>query len=139
MGTQQKAMPLRHEQAPYRPFPAVADERGGRAEPSKGLIMADVTPINSARLTPGVPPVRPARVQTAAPDPEPADRVEISDLARLLSSLDPEEQTRSRAQRVADLREAIASGAYQTDDKIDYVVSRLMDVLRQTPREAVAN
>lgn len=101
--------------------------------------MADITSINAAGSTAGVPPVRPARVQAQASSPESTDRVEISDLARLLSGLDLENQAQARAQKVADIREAIAQGTYETDDKIDYVVSRLMEALQESPEQAVAS
>lgn len=98
--------------------------------------MADITSINPAGPAGGIPLTRPARVQSSAPAPESTDRVEISDVAQLLSGLETADRAQIRAQKVADLRAAIASGTYEVDDKIEYVVNRLMEVLRETPEEA---
>lgn len=95
--------------------------------------MADISSINAAAVTKGIPIPRAARTPSAPPAPERTDQVEISELAQLLSSLDPDEQSPIRAQKVADIREAIQNGTYETEDKIDYVVSRLMEVLGASP------
>jgi negative regulator of flagellin synthesis FlgM len=57
------------------------------------------------------------------------DQVEISDLAQRLSEIDS--GTRIRTDKVAQIREAIQNGTYETPEKIDATVSRLMDVLQQ--------
>lgn len=101
--------------------------------------MADITSIQPSGSTTNLPLDRPAPARTVVSASEGTDCVEISDLARLLSSLDPDRQAVLRAQKVADIRAAVADGTYETDDKIDYVVSRLMDVLRDTPREVYAD
>ena len=100
--------------------------------------MAEVTSIPATTSTTNLLFDRPAPARTAVSTPDGVDSVEISDLARLLSSLDPDRQAMVRAQKVADIRAAIGNGTYETDDKIDYVVSRLMDVLQGTPGETYA-
>lgn len=107
-----------------------------RFGPEKRRIMADISSISGAGPAANVAMPRISRPEADRSSPTAADQVEISDLARLPSALEPEEQTRIRAQKVADIREAIANGTYETPDKIDYVVGRLMQVLRAAP-EAV--
>ena len=101
--------------------------------------MADVSSISATGSTTNLPFDRAARAQVAAPPSDGGDHVEISELAQLLSSLDPDSQSLFRPEKVADIREAIANGTYETDDKIDYVVGRLMDVLQETPAQAFAD
>lgn len=97
--------------------------------------MADVTSIPATRTSANVIFDRPALTRATPASLESTDSVEISELAQLLSSLDPDQQTGIRAQKVADIRAAIANGTYETADKIDYVVSRLMDELEAGPFE----
>jgi anti-sigma28 factor (negative regulator of flagellin synthesis) len=108
---------------------------GSRFELDKGLIMADITSISATGATTQFSFDRATRVTPAAPPSDGGDHVEISELARLLSSLDPDSQALFRAEKVANIRDAIASGTYETEDKLDYVVSRLMDVLQDGPHE----
>jgi len=98
--------------------------------------MADITSINPTGSIAGIPLARPVRTQSSASAPESSDRVEISDVAQLLSSLDADDQAQARARKIAGIREAIAQGTYETDDKIDRVVGRLMEVLFEAPEEA---
>jgi anti-sigma28 factor (negative regulator of flagellin synthesis) len=102
----------------------------------KELSMADITSISGTGATTYNSFDRAVRATPAAPPSDGGDHVEISELAQLLSSLDPDNQALFRAEKVANIREAIANGTYETTDKIDYVVSRLMDVLQGTPSEA---
>lgn len=95
--------------------------------------MAEITSINPTTSAAGVSVARPLRIAPPAPAQEGTDQVEISELARLLSSLDPDEQSRVRSQKVAELREAVQNGTYEIDDKLDYVVKRLMEVLQASP------
>ncbi|HOB74287.1 MAG TPA: flagellar biosynthesis anti-sigma factor FlgM [Phycisphaerae bacterium] len=102
--------------------------------------MADISSVNATTVTPGVPIPRATRAQNPTQPPAPTDQVEISELAQLLSSLDPDDQVLIRAQKVEEIRQAIQNGTYETEDKIDYVVTRLMQVLEQgsfAPDEAV--
>jgi hypothetical protein len=56
-------------------------------------------------------------------------------VGQALSALqDPSE---IRAERVALVREAIAAGVYETEDKIQATVSRLLDALRSPDDAAV--
>jgi anti-sigma28 factor (negative regulator of flagellin synthesis) len=101
--------------------------------------MADVTSISATGSTNNFSLERATRIQSAASPPDGGDRVEISELAQLLSSLDPDRQASIRTEKVTEIRSAIANGTYETDDKIDYVVGRLMDVLQARPREAFSD
>ncbi|HPD29423.1 MAG TPA: flagellar biosynthesis anti-sigma factor FlgM [Phycisphaerae bacterium] len=60
--------------------------------------------------------------------PVQADRVDISEMGQLLSTLDVGSQI--RVDKVTEIREAIANGTYITDAKINYTVSRLMEELK---------
>jgi anti-sigma28 factor (negative regulator of flagellin synthesis) len=55
------------------------------------------------------------------------DRVEISELAALLSRL--AELPEDRARKVVDIRNAIQNGTYETDEKLDIVSDRLLEDL----------
>lgn len=54
-----------------------------------------------------------------------SDRVEISELASFLSRL--AELPDSRARRIVAVRKAVIDGTYETPDKLDIAVSRLLD------------
>lgn len=54
-----------------------------------------------------------------------ADRVEISTAAQLVDRV--RDLPEIRADRVAQIRAAIADGTYETDEKIDAAVERLLD------------
>jgi anti-sigma28 factor (negative regulator of flagellin synthesis) len=58
----------------------------------------------------------------------PDDRLEISETGQILSSMGTEAPI--RAQRVAEIRRAIAEGTYETPDKIALTVDRLFETLR---------
>jgi len=53
------------------------------------------------------------------------DRAEISDVARLLNKLS--EVPDIRADRVAELRELIASGRYETPERISRTVDKILE------------
>ena len=72
--------------------------------------------------------LRPTREAPLGGPPAPVDRVEISDAAQALSGLDPESGI--RAEKVAEIRDAIANDTYLTDEKINITADRLLDALR---------
>ncbi len=93
--------------------------------------MIDIPPINGTGKIPGPSPVersRPVRETAGGAQIPPLDRVEISETGQALSSLNPDEGI--RAEKVAEIREAIANGTYLTDEKISIAADRLLDVLR---------
>ncbi len=55
------------------------------------------------------------------------DSVEISELASFLSLL--AEMPEDRARRIVEVREQIANGTYETEDKLDQAVARLVNEL----------
>ena len=68
-------------------------------------------------------PLDPPRV-----DPDrPGDRVELSDHARYLDTL--RRLPSVREDRIQRIRDAIAEGAYETEDKLDEAVDRLLEEL----------
>ena len=67
---------------------------------------------------------QPSRVAEQGGTAPPGDRVEISELAAFLSRL--AELPEDRAQKVVEVRQQIANGTYETSDKLDQAVERLM-------------
>ena len=55
----------------------------------------------------------------------PRDEVEISQMGHLLETLSQLPDV--RAERVAELRSAIAEGTYETEQKLDLALERLLD------------
>jgi flagellar biosynthesis anti-sigma factor FlgM len=91
--------------------------------------MNDIPPIQSAGQMSSVLSQRSAQARTSVPGEPADDRLEISETGQILSSLQPDSVI--RADRVAQIRQAIADGTYETPDKIDLTVDRLLDVLRE--------
>ena len=93
--------------------------------------MTDIPPINGTGKVNAPSPsgsTSPARRAETPPLEIPPDRVEISEVAQVLSALEP--NTAIRAEKVAEVREAIAKGTYLTDEKIAVTVDRLLEALR---------
>ena len=74
-------------------------------------------------------PHRPASAQKpqTAQAPTQTDELDISSEADYVSRT--KELPDIRTDRVADIRSQIASGAYETDEKLDLALSRLLDEL----------
>lgn len=68
---------------------------------------------------------RPSEAPRVAPAASVGDQLEISETAELLSRIN--ELPDVRHDRVAALRAAIAEGTYESTDKLDTAVSRLLD------------
>jgi anti-sigma28 factor (negative regulator of flagellin synthesis) len=69
----------------------------------------------------------PARAASTASAPELPDQLELSDVAQILARLPL--STEIRAEKVAQVRQAIQDGTYESPDKLAYTIDRLMDVL----------
>lgn len=96
--------------------------------------MSDIPPIGGPTGASGVTPSRRAGEVSAGKQgpgagPVPADQVEISEMGQLLSTLELDDDV--RAQKVIEIREAIANGTYETEDKLENTVERLIEVLRR--------
>lgn len=91
--------------------------------------MNDIPPIKMAGPVSGVAGTRsmpgPTRGAELAGG---EDTVEISEAGQLLSTLEAE--AGERADRIARIRQAIRDGTYETQDKIEATVERLMAVLK---------
>lgn len=87
--------------------------------------------IHSTGGVGGPDPVQPSRipeVRTRPPTSEPpADRVEVSDQARFLAKL--REVPAIREEKVEALRALIASGRFETSQRIRVAVERLLEEL----------
>lgn len=58
---------------------------------------------------------------------QPADQLELSPEALSMSEVGPTETF--RADRVAELRQAIAQGGYDTDERLEAALSKMLDQL----------
>jgi len=91
--------------------------------------MSDIGPINSPSATPYIPAdalrQNAGRAESAGARSTPdADRVELSEHARLLSrALDLPEV---RVDLVQSIRSELASGSYETPDKLDVAAESLL-------------
>ncbi|MFV0443523.1 MAG: flagellar biosynthesis anti-sigma factor FlgM [Planctomycetaceae bacterium] len=92
--------------------------------------------VTSTGAIGGTNPVRPTQsasasgIDAAAPRglEAPQDEVRISSAAQALSQLDAASQLHEA--RLAEIRAAIADGSYETLDKLDAAVDRLIEALR---------
>jgi negative regulator of flagellin synthesis FlgM len=92
--------------------------------------MSDIPPIQSAGQMAGFASQRVAPSKLPLSDGFDGDHLEISETGQLLSELG--NNSGIRAEKVAEIRQAIADGTYETEDKLDITVDRLLDVLRTT-------
>lgn len=94
-----------------------------------------MTQINRIYGSNGVQPVRhEPRLDAAgsgSATPRPQDQVEISEAAQLLSKMS--QLPEIRQDKVDEIRQAILQGDYETPDKIDVVVDRLLQELSGEP------
>ncbi|MBN1491232.1 MAG: flagellar biosynthesis anti-sigma factor FlgM [Phycisphaerae bacterium] len=89
--------------------------------------MNEVGPINSVvQHEVGRARAEARRGVAAMASPERDDRVEISSAARALSETD---RADVRADKVAQIRAAIERGDYETDEKLDVTIDRLLSEL----------
>jgi flagellar biosynthesis anti-sigma factor FlgM len=87
--------------------------------------MSEVAPINGGIIPQRLGQSPPSGEQGVATMTPPAqDEVEISSVARALSLLESAPDV--RIEKVAAVRAAIARGDYETDDKINRTIDRLM-------------
>jgi negative regulator of flagellin synthesis FlgM len=72
----------------------------------------------------------PAPTRPGPPPARPGDRVELSEHARYLDQINRLPGVRS--DRVEEVRQAIANGTYESEDKLDIAINRLIgDVLEE--------
>jgi anti-sigma28 factor (negative regulator of flagellin synthesis) len=97
--------------------------------------MSDIPPISGSGVPGGPLPPRESeggdgvkRGPASPPAAGDEDQVEISEVGQLLSTLEIEGDI--RIDRVMEIREAIANGTYETEAKLEYTISRLMETLR---------
>jgi len=84
---------------------------------------APIRPTQLSALQ-GVEPTQSSGIESVA------DEVHISPAARALSELDAGSQIHEA--RLAEIRAAIADGSYETLDKLDAAVDRLIEALRES-------
>ena len=94
--------------------------------------------VTSAGSVGGAGPIRPVHVNpaqsTAASEAgglqAPRDEVEISSAARLLDQIQNDPQV--RAEKLAAIQAAIADGSYETPEKLEIAVGRLLEEIQQS-------
>ncbi|MBI4578533.1 MAG: flagellar biosynthesis anti-sigma factor FlgM [Planctomycetes bacterium] len=92
--------------------------------------MNDIPPIQSAGQLATSAPQRVSPAKPVVFSEPGGDELDISETGRLLSSLGPDSGI--RAEKVAEIRRAIAEGTYETDERLEVTVDRLLNVLRST-------
>jgi len=135
------ATEIRREGSGTRPGTGTSQAEGATrlassaAVPERAL-ESDERKMNIDGIGPSVPPkaIEPtAQVGNVAPKPEAAkaaDVVEISDIAKLAAKV--QELPEVRADLVERVRGEIADGTYDTPERVDAAVERLMDDLLGT-------
>ncbi|HOW17435.1 MAG TPA: flagellar biosynthesis anti-sigma factor FlgM [Phycisphaerae bacterium] len=87
--------------------------------------MSEIAPVNGDMIPQRIGPGHAPREHGVATIAAPAqDEVEISSVAQALSLL--ENAPDIRVDKVAEVRAAIARGDYETDERIDRTIDRLM-------------
>ncbi|MGB9623646.1 MAG: flagellar biosynthesis anti-sigma factor FlgM [Phycisphaerae bacterium] len=87
--------------------------------------MSEIAPVNGDMIPQRIGPSHAPREHGVATIAAPAqDEVEISSVAQALSLLEGAPDI--RVHKVAAVREAIARGDYETEEKIDRTIDRLM-------------
>ena len=90
--------------------------------------MNDVSPVTRPRATTTGPPARQSRpVGGPAEAPRSADRAEFSKAAQLLSKL--AELPDVRQDLIDQVRAEITAGTYETPEKLDQAIEKLMEDL----------
>jgi len=82
-------------------------------------------PVRSAGPT-GTAPASPAASNAQSPFTSPKDELEISAAGQMLDRLS--ESPDVRAERIAQIKEAIENGEYDTDEKLEAALSRMFEV-----------
>ena len=86
-----------------------------------------VGPVNRAPETPPAPPVQ-GTAKARQVGQRLGDRVELSEHARLLDKLRQLPQV--RFEMVEEIRRAIADGTYETPEKLDAAIQRLLEEVK---------
>ncbi len=95
--------------------------------------MTEMSPINGAIHVTSAESLEAKRSVGESRQPsveQGVDRVEISQAGRALSEARPTAE--SGAEKIARIRQQIAQGNYETEDKIAVTIDRLLEALRTT-------
>ena len=86
--------------------------------------VSTASPIGGAQR---LPAQKPAEATTAPKSSAPIDKLDISNHVNRLDATSPASGGDVRVDRVAELRRQIASGNYDTPEKMDIALSRFLD------------
>lgn len=86
--------------------------------------VSTATPTSGAQR---LQPQKPSEPTAAPRSASPVDKLDISNHVNRLEGASPTNGSDIRVDRVADLRRQIASGNYDTPDKMDAALSRFLD------------
>ena len=90
--------------------------------------MNEISPITSAGRVANMGSARSASAARGAAPSDLVDQLEISEEAQLLNGLEPT-SAGAGSDRLAAIRQQIQDGTYETSDKIDVALERLIGVL----------
>ena len=94
--------------------------------------MNDIPPISSVEQVTSAMSTRTAKSVPETSEPRVDDRVEISDAAQRLSKLG--NSSRIRVEKVAEIRRQIQQGTYETPERLEATVDRLVELLRSSDK-----
>lgn len=115
-------MQNRGEQPGAAPATDSAFQEGGTDMDVRGISsVSGAAPIRPAQINSGVREAQVSRPQT------PRDELELSSAGKMLDQLS--QNPDMRAERIARIKEAIANGTYDTDEKLEAALSRMFDSL----------
>ena len=90
--------------------------------------MSDIPPITNVGRPLNAAPSQVPASSRPMPSESPVDEVEISETGRMLSTLDSEQPL--RLDKITQIKQAIANGTYETDEKLQVTIDRLLEALQ---------
>ncbi len=106
----------------------------GLSPVQQGRADMDVRGVGSVSGTTPIRPQQgtPASLKTPVSRPQaPQDQLELSSAGKMLDQLS--QTPDMRAERLAQIKEAIANGTYDTDEKLEAALSRMFDAIGDEP------
>ena len=89
--------------------------------------VSGIGPSSGASPVRGVAPVAPQQAAQPSSVAAPRDELEISSVGKMMDRMS--ETPDVRAERLAQIKEAIENGTYDTDEKLEAALSKMFDSL----------